>query len=116
MSPEARLRQLAAALPPGATVILARESLEELLADCPVAVREVEKAARDAGVSRRTLERARARLGVRSAPEWFGGHRVLRLPDPRSLPTKSSLRQPKSMVETGKLGGDRESDPLPGAP
>jgi hypothetical protein len=56
--------------------------LRELLADGPRPVREVEKAAREAGVEPRTLRRARSRLGVRSSPDGFGGPRILSLPAP----------------------------------
>jgi hypothetical protein len=55
--------------------------LRTVLADGPLLVKEVEELALEAGVSRRTVKRARAKLGVESRPDGFGGPRVLALPE-----------------------------------
>ena len=53
----------------------AEDFLRELLADGPVKAKDVRREARDAGVSDRTLDRAKAQLGVRAtkAGGRFGG-------------------------------------------
>jgi hypothetical protein len=73
------------------------ELVRDVLADRPVSARDLERHAREAGVSRRTLERARARLGVRSIPAGFGGPRMLAL---------SGLRQNLQSPPNGVVGGD----------
>ncbi len=54
--------------------------LRAVLANGPLPVRELESLARDVGITRRTLRRARGKLRVRSRPDGFGGPRVLSLP------------------------------------
>lgn len=55
--------------------------LRAVLSAGPLPVVEVEKLARDVGVTRRTLRRARKKLGVVSYPLGFGGPHVLALPE-----------------------------------
>ncbi len=54
--------------------------LRAVLATGSLPVREVESLAREVGITRRTLRRARGKLRVRSRPDGFGGPRVLSLP------------------------------------
>lgn len=80
--------------------------LGDRLADGLQPVRDVLRDARADGIAPRTLQRARARLGVRSTPAGFGGPRVLSLPDPQSPPDSASVRLHRHMAETGDFGGD----------
>lgn len=52
-----------------------------LLADGPLPVKDVEAMAEEVGITRRTLRRARSKLGVQSSPDGFAGPRMLRLPE-----------------------------------
>ncbi len=54
--------------------------LRAVLANGSLPVRELESLAREVGITRRTLRRARGKLRVRSRPDGFGGPRVLSLP------------------------------------
>lgn len=58
----------------------ARDFLVSALEAGPRPVREVNRAAEAEGISRRSLERARAGIGVRTSPRGFGGERLLSLP------------------------------------
>jgi hypothetical protein len=51
----------------------AAEILRDMLADEPVAVDKIRKAANGSGIGWRTFERAKARLGIRSVKPQFGG-------------------------------------------
>ncbi len=85
--------------------------LRELLADGPRPVREVEKAAREAGVELRTLRRARSRLGVRSSPDGFGGPRVLSLPALSVDHSVASDGQYQNRAQTDKTVVNTDPDP-----
>jgi hypothetical protein len=86
------------------------EWLAEVLADGPRPARDVVRDAKAEGIAPRTLERARARLGVRSSPTSFGGPRVLVLAG-TSVPAKNhSLRHTHERAETENLGGDCRSE------
>jgi hypothetical protein len=60
----------------------AMDLIEEVLADGPRPVKEVEKAADEADIAPATLRRARQRMGARSKPDGFGGPRIMHLPSP----------------------------------
>ena len=73
----------------------AEEFLAAELADGPRPTKDIQRAARDAGIAPRTLERARQRLGVKSEREGFGqgAHYNLRLPNAWSATPEN--RQPR---------------------
>lgn len=80
--------------------------LREVLAHGPRPVTEVERLAQEAGIARRTLRRARAKLGVKQWPLGFGGAHVLGLPDQDSGgphvtqrgPTQDQVEQQAAMT------------------
>ncbi len=78
--------------------------LTEILADGPMPARDVQAAARQAGISERTLDRAKAALHVVSKREGFGaGSRVLwRLP--HTVPIECIERQPQTVAPYGDVG------------
>jgi hypothetical protein len=55
--------------------------LRNVLASGPLPVEEVERLAREAHISRRTLRRARGKLHVRTSPSGFQGSRIPSLPE-----------------------------------
>ncbi len=81
------------------------EFLRDALAEGPQPVNEINRARREAGITERTFDRARSRLGVKSRPSGFGGPRLLHLPDSQSPPVSASVRQ-ESIY--GGDGGDWE--------
>jgi len=73
--------------------------LRETLDAGPVAAKELKKLAKADGLSLRTLERAKAKLGVVACPEHFGGPWVWKLPEgvahnDRFLQDNTTVRQP----------------------
>src|SRR5207302_9926665 len=74
--------------------------LVDVLAPGPRPVEDVRREARAAGISERTLERARGKLGVRSTPARFGGPRLLSLA-PERVPTPQSPPYMEDLAETG---------------
>lgn len=74
--------------------------LRDRLAGAGAPTREVLRDAREAGISPRTLDRARARLGVRAANSGRGTPWALRLPDSAKPPDSANIYQ---------LGGVKEN-------
>jgi len=74
------------------------EWLRELLADGPVRSREVEQAAREAGIGKSALQRAKRALGVVACPRGFGSPWTWRLPsdEPTLWPDADEPAAPKS--------------------
>jgi putative DNA primase/helicase len=64
---------------------------------------EVKKAATAAGIKPRTLDRARAELGVVAAPDGFGGPWTWALPA-QTAPESTECAIPESMANTGEVG------------
>ncbi len=82
----------------------AAEFLQTYLAHGPVLFKEVERDAKAAGHSYRTLERAKAKLKVISQKSsWSGGY-LWRLPDTKSA-NMTDHRQEKMLAEMGTVGG-----------
>lgn len=79
--------------------------LRTVLAAGPLPVSAVEEVARDEGITRRTLRRARAKLGVRSAPDGYQGQRMLALPE-----VAASLDHDATSDDPGIDGGARSDD------
>jgi putative DNA primase/helicase len=93
----------------------AREFLRELLSPGAVATREVAKEARSAGISDKTLRRAKEALGVRAVKDGFQGGWRWRLPSPSApprWPTSPEGGQAKRMGIFGEDGHLRESRPV----
>lgn len=65
----------------GAALAEAKKILTDILSEGPVAAKEIERQARDAGVSGSTLRRAKEALGVRSKKYGMGGGWVWELPE-----------------------------------
>jgi hypothetical protein len=87
--------------------------LQDALDDGPKPVREVIRDARAEGIAPRTLDRARAQLGVRSVPSGFGGPRTLTLPDSSVSAKNPSVRQARALAETERFGGDCSESECP---
>lgn len=77
----------------------AKDVLAEILNDGRVAVNEVMRQAQAAGVSKRTLQRAKKELGVRSHKDSMGGGWSWEMPEDGPPPS------------SGNLGNLRENDP-----
>ncbi|MFQ5496168.1 MAG: hypothetical protein ACE5EX_12400, partial [Phycisphaerae bacterium] len=78
----------------------AERFLRDALADGPVRASEVRRLARDAGIAKRTLERAKDRLGVRSDRVGFGGDGQWRWAMPDSAePSKVATDPSKVAIE-----------------
>jgi hypothetical protein len=84
---------------------IASDFLVTQLRDGPRPAREVLAAARAERIAERTLERARARLGIRSRPSGFRGPRLLELPESPVSAKRASPRQEKMVAETANCGG-----------
>jgi hypothetical protein len=65
----------------GPSLADAVEWLQAVLSGGPLPVTVVEDLAREVGISGRTLQRARGRLGVKSLPDGWQGQRLLVLPE-----------------------------------
>lgn len=87
--------------------------LEGELADGPRPGREVKDAARAAGIALRTLDRAKAKLGVITGPDGFGGSWVWRLPGSdrvrQEFPECAKEKNLAHSGESGALCGDQSS-------
>ena len=93
----------------------ADEWLRDLLAEGPTPVREIQAAARGAGLIWRTVERTKARLGVRAALLGYGsaGRWLWRLPetdsrDDRTRETDTPCPVSVSEDDTNKSGPDNQ--------
>lgn len=64
---------------------------------------DVKRAAKAAGIAPRTLDRARAELGVIAAPDGFGGPWTWALPSPECA-AFASVRHTTALAHTGNLG------------
>jgi hypothetical protein len=98
----------------------ADEWLRELLADGPALVRDLQAAARAAGLVWRTIERAKTRLGVRAALLGYGpaGRWQWRLPETDSAPdhpseTDTFCAVSVSEAATSKTGLNDQRPTLP---
>jgi replicative DNA helicase len=80
------------------------EVLQNILAGGAVAAEDVRKQAHAAGVSDRTLDRAKARLGVSARKQGFGGAWLWELPTPPKSANDSEERQAE-MAGTLREGG-----------
>ncbi len=94
--------------------------LAAVLADAPVSATEARRECREAGISDRTTDRAKAALGVKAVKAGLRGGWVWRLPDP---PQDAEVRQdePKGAKQThwrssGDVGTLREPEPIPADP
>lgn len=67
--------------------------LRGVLQGGPLEAKDVKREAGAAGISPRTLDRAKAALGVKAGPEGFCGPRVWRLP-PQSAPDSAQNANP----------------------
>jgi hypothetical protein len=75
--------------------------LRAVLRTGPLPVREVERLAHEVEISRRTLRRARAKLGVKSWPLGFGGRHAVALPEHANgdaLAGAESEREPRDQA------------------
>ena len=102
----------------------AKDFLADLLADGPVEVKQVQAAARAAGLAWRTIERAKAALGVKAHREGFGpgGRSVWEMPStPHSPPNSHTIETWRTMdasdtkppQETDGLAEYGEAAPVP---
>lgn len=83
----------------------AHDFLRELLADGPVAATEVRRLSLEAGISNRTLERAKRDLGVLSDRDGFGpGSHVSWKFTARTSPRNPIHRQPSVVAAYGESG------------
>jgi len=79
--------------------------LRGILADGPMPCNQVQERATEQGISQRTLDRARRKLGVRSTPTGFGGPRRWTLPSPCQFP--ASPDHPQKVAITDKTEQNR---------
>lgn len=87
--------------------------LSEALSHGSVPSKVVKDQAKAEGISKRTLERASKKLGVKSERSTFGGGTVWYLPNPENqsvAPQNLSRATLKNMAQMGKVGANRESD------
>lgn len=85
--------------------------LRTVLAAGPLLVSAVEEVAREEGITRRTLRRARAKLGVLSSPDGYQGQRMLALPE-----GAASVGHEATSADPGIDGGarsDGHAEPAP---
>jgi hypothetical protein len=73
----------------------------DLLADGPIAAREVMQRAGEAGFSQPTLERARKAIGVQFRKAGMGGGWEWLLPEDPHVPGNEGLRLPGNPLRTG---------------
>ena len=102
----------------------AEEFLLTFLKNAPVATKAVQKAAKDAGIAQRTLERARARLKVHSTKSKDTGNWLLALPAAGCAEQLRQDRHLRHVSEGEEVGGvaplpsanheDRQPDPPSG--
>lgn len=90
--------------------------LRDQLCDGPRPAKTVKEAAESDGIKSRTLDRAKAELGVEATRDGFGGPWVWKLPDSRSAPNATVVRQQKDVAHYDNSGalcdGDSPS-PIP---
>jgi len=101
----------------GGALAEAEDVLAAVLADGPVSATEVRRQCREAGISDRTTDRAKAALGVKAAKVGLRQGWVWRLPDPGP---EAEVRQEKpkdamqnSWRSSGDLGALRPEEPAP---
>jgi hypothetical protein len=87
--------------------------LRDQLADGPKPAKTVKEAAEADGIAKRTLDRAKAELGVEATRDGFSGPWVWKLPDCHSAPTEPEERQPNSVAYYGEFGALCGGDPNP---
>ena len=79
--------------------------LRDTLGDGPMEGKNVKGRARTDGIAQRTLDRAKAKLGVIAGPDGFGGPWVWRLPDPSTVRQDSAeYANPETVAHSGKAG------------
>ncbi len=91
---------------------LAREFLENALASGPVPAVQIEAAALAAGISARTLRRARQEIGVQAVKAAFGGAWVWRLGPKEANPVKTANPDMAGNGRNGTGAGLRAPDGL----
>jgi len=86
--------------------------LRETLDSGPIPAKELKELAKSDGLSIRTLERAKAKLGVVACPECFGGPWVWKLPEGMSHNDFATVRQEvpesaknKTLADSGETAG-----------
>ena len=87
--------------------------LMDILTHGAVSSKEVKEKAKAEGISKRTLERASKKLGVKSERSTFGGGTVWYLPNPENpsvAPQKTNRATRKSMAQMEKDGANGEVD------
>jgi hypothetical protein len=91
----------------------AEELLRDILAGGPVAMKDIQAEAREAGLSWATVRRAKDRLGVIAERDGFGseGKWLWRLPDPPSTKGAHSLKGAQNMSTFGENEHLRVADP-----
>ncbi|MDO8629885.1 MAG: AAA family ATPase, partial [Phycisphaerales bacterium] len=89
--------------------------LRDQLADGSKPAKTVKEAAEADGIAKRTLDRAKADLGVEATRDGFSGPWVWKLPECHSAPTESEERQPNGMAHYGDFGAlcDDDTNPTP---
>ena len=91
----------------------ATDFLMDILTHGAVSSKEVKEKAKAEGISKRTLERASKKLGVKSERSTFGGGTVWYLPNPENpsvAPQKTNRATHKSMAQMEKDGANRDAD------
>ena len=84
--------------------------LRDVLARGPVKAKDVKRQADDDGIAARTLDRAKAMLGVQGTRDGFGGPWVWRLPEPHSTPTPPKSANAQTLAHYGDLGALRADE------
>lgn len=87
--------------------------LMDILTHGAVSSKEVKEKAKAEGISKRTLERASKKLGVKSERSTFGGGTVWYLPNPENpsvAPQKTNRATHKSMAQMEKDGANGDVD------
>jgi len=101
----------------GTAIAEAIEWLRDQLRDGPRPANAVKQAAESDGIKSRTLDRAKAELDVQATRDGFGGPWVWKLPDSRSAPNATIVRQHKSMAHYEEFGALRaQSNTSPSIP
>lgn len=87
------------------------EFLDDLLADGPLPATEIFRQGKDAGLSEKTIRRAKMRLGIEKAKAGMRGGWVWQKPDPsRRWPIFPEDGQPETLATFGNLGHLRGAD------
>ena len=94
----------------------AADFLRDLLRLGPVASPEVIKAANAAGVSKRTLDRAKAEIGVTSGRNEFTGGWYWSLPNNANLAKTTNSSSDGNLGESGNLGNSQDCQISPRLP